>query len=289
MDNPSSNWIRQFSVYEPHTLSSLAPPFSSVTAPTTTQLLDTFRYLHPTQEKAYTCWSTLLDARKTNYGTRIDYILASTSLAEKLTRAEVWQHVMGSDHCPVFAEFDLNLVFLKNHNLPSLCSYYYSAKQSKLSDFMSRCPATSAANRRESSGTSNKIGSENVVTWYSEVALERGVKRSLSTVDHLPTKHSKSSLSQKSLFSFVKNRPIPSATSSKGEDISKTSPKEVFGSSSSSPPLCSGHGEECVLRKVKKQGPNKDRKFWVCARPGGSKEDPTARCNYFRWDKERKK
>ena len=49
------------------------------------------------------------------------------------------------------------------------------------------------------------------------------------------------------------------------------------------PPLCKGHSEPCVLRTVKKAGPNQRRQFWVCARPGGSKDDPKARCDFFKW------
>lgn len=64
--------------------------------------------------------------------------------------------------------------------------------------------------------------------------------------------------------------------------------KSVFGSGPKAPP-CSGHKEPCVLRTVKKQGPNKNRQFWVCARPMGSKEDPQARCDFFKWVKEKKK
>ncbi|KAH9307712.1 hypothetical protein KI387_035623, partial [Taxus chinensis] len=36
---------------------------------------------------------------------------------------------------------------------------------------------------------------------------------------------------------------------------------------SSSVPLCEGHGEPCVARVVKKEGPNIGRGFYVCARP----------------------
>jgi AP endonuclease-2 len=66
--------------------------------------------------------------------------------------------------------------------------------------------------------------------------------------------------------------------------------KNVFGGGlKAKAPLCSGHNEACVLRKVKKQGPNKDKQFWVCARPMGSKGDPQARCDFFKWVKEKRK
>lgn len=49
------------------------------------------------------------------------------------------------------------------------------------------------------------------------------------------------------------------------------------------PPLCSGHQKECVLRTVKKKGPNCGRNFFMCAQPAGHPSNPDASCNYFKW------
>ncbi|KAF6026399.1 APEX2 [Bugula neritina] len=67
-------------------------------------LIDTYRVLHPCTKYAYTCWNTKLNARQTNFGTRIDYILLDGRLREHLKSAEVMAKYMGSDHCPVQAE-----------------------------------------------------------------------------------------------------------------------------------------------------------------------------------------
>lgn len=48
-------------------------------------------------------------------------------------------------------------------------------------------------------------------------------------------------------------------------------------------PLCKGHNEPCVLRMVKKAGPNKGRQFYTCARGEGLKSNPEARCDFFKW------
>jgi len=50
-------------------------------------------------------------------------------------------------------------------------------------------------------------------------------------------------------------------------------------------PLCAGHSEACVRRKVNKKGPNTGREFWCCARGEGREGDPMARCNFFKWVK----
>ncbi|TKS76716.1 DNA-(apurinic or apyrimidinic site) lyase 2 [Collichthys lucidus] len=49
------------------------------------------------------------------------------------------------------------------------------------------------------------------------------------------------------------------------------------------PPSCKVHGEPCVLRTVKKEGPNMGKQFFVCARPQGHTSNPDARCNFFAW------
>lgn len=64
-------------------------------------LVDTFRHLHPTQEKAYTWWSYRAGARAKNVGWRIDYFLISQSLVPQLKEATIYPEVLGSDHCPV--------------------------------------------------------------------------------------------------------------------------------------------------------------------------------------------
>ncbi|KAF7209334.1 DNA-(apurinic or apyrimidinic site) endonuclease 2 [Nothobranchius furzeri] len=49
------------------------------------------------------------------------------------------------------------------------------------------------------------------------------------------------------------------------------------------PPCCKVHGEPCVLRTVKKEGPNVGKRFFVCCRPQGHASNPEARCSFFAW------
>ncbi len=67
---------------------------------------DTFRFLHPTEEK-YSWWSYMFHAREKNVGWRIDYFIISNRLREKLISADIHTDVMGSDHCPVEAVLDI--------------------------------------------------------------------------------------------------------------------------------------------------------------------------------------
>lgn len=67
--------------------------------------VDTFRKLHPSEVR-YTWWSHWGKARENNVGWRIDYFFVSESLRSKLKTAEIYEGVMGSDHCPVSIELD---------------------------------------------------------------------------------------------------------------------------------------------------------------------------------------
>ena len=65
--------------------------------------IDTFRYLYPEKEQ-YSWWSYRAFARDRNVGWRIDYFLSSDSIKDKIKDAIIYDHVTGSDHCPVGIE-----------------------------------------------------------------------------------------------------------------------------------------------------------------------------------------
>lgn len=62
---------------------------------------DTFRYLHPDMEGAYTWWSYRSNAREKGIGWRIDYFLVSDRLRSNIEKAFICPEIYGSDHCPV--------------------------------------------------------------------------------------------------------------------------------------------------------------------------------------------
>lgn len=63
-------------------------------------LVDTFRQLHPTTVK-YSWWAAWGGARDRNVGWRLDYILVSANLRERIVDADIQCEITGSDHCPV--------------------------------------------------------------------------------------------------------------------------------------------------------------------------------------------
>lgn len=68
--------------------------------------IDTFRKF-TTEGGHYSWWSHWAKSRERNVGWRIDYILASESLADAVTGAKIHPNVMGSDHCPVSITFEV--------------------------------------------------------------------------------------------------------------------------------------------------------------------------------------
>ncbi len=68
---------------------------------------DTFRYLYPDREDAYTWWSYRMNARARNVGWRIDYFIVSDALKGRIRDAMIYPEVQGSDHCPIGLAIDL--------------------------------------------------------------------------------------------------------------------------------------------------------------------------------------
>ncbi|KAJ4373877.1 Class II abasic (AP) endonuclease [Neocucurbitaria cava] len=65
-------------------------------------LYDLCREFHPTREGMYTHWEQKINARPGNFGSRIDFILCSTSIKDWFKEANIQEGLMGSDHCPVY-------------------------------------------------------------------------------------------------------------------------------------------------------------------------------------------
>ena len=70
-------------------------------------LIDSFRFLYPQKEGAYTWWSYMKDVRKRNIGWRIDYTLVSQRITSQINDAIIYSDVMGSDHCPIGLNIDM--------------------------------------------------------------------------------------------------------------------------------------------------------------------------------------
>lgn len=78
----------------------------------TSDLVDVFRFLHPTTVK-YSWWSNLSNARERNKGWRIDYFLATKPVLAKMEKekyfaCDILTEFKGSDHAPIVLDDGLH-------------------------------------------------------------------------------------------------------------------------------------------------------------------------------------
>jgi exodeoxyribonuclease-3 len=71
-------------------------------------LVDVGRALDPDNDGLFTWWAPWRNMRERNIGWRLDYVLASSSVAARATACPVQKDVGTSDHAPVVATFHLN-------------------------------------------------------------------------------------------------------------------------------------------------------------------------------------
>jgi exodeoxyribonuclease-3 len=70
-------------------------------------LVDVHRQVEPDNAELFTWWAPWRNMKQRNIGWRLDYVLASASLASKTVSCVVQRDVGTSDHGPVIAIFDL--------------------------------------------------------------------------------------------------------------------------------------------------------------------------------------
>jgi AP endonuclease-2 len=306
-------------------------------------LIDAFRFVNPVEENAFTCWCTQLNARSTNYGTRIDYILIDLRLGGEMDDCVILKDMLGSDHCPVKAVFDLKI--LRSPKCPSFCTKYYpefAGTQKKISEFFNskssnqelcmrtalhfeddmsvasgkrrmldtkiKCKRTKSDTRKQT-GISDFFqlvppGAQTTDSCGSAELDDQGCRSSLESLSSLSEVSPDTSSEPLAIFDVqssvdMTEENFPSAMFNESvRQQSSCAAAGLEGKAASGiwrslltgpkpPPKCKSHREPCVLRCVKKKGPNFSRKFWVCARGEGRSNDPSARCDHFLWDSNR--
>ena len=68
--------------------------------------MDLGRSLDPANDAMFSWWAPWRNMRQRNIGWRLDYVLASQSLAARAVSCPVLADVGTSDHAPVMATFD---------------------------------------------------------------------------------------------------------------------------------------------------------------------------------------
>lgn len=230
--------------------------------------------------ESFTCWNTKLGARNTNYGTRIDYILCDTALAGRLGECSILSEMMGSDHCPVRATF--SVYCQPALRAPSLCTRFFPefvGTQQKMHAFLQPVkPVVLPVAPLIGNNKPNKKRQPGIQDFFG-VPKRRAVEPlDLKTQIAKPCSVGGDGGSEGSGDSW---EVWPSA--SEGKKVETVSAWKSMLRGPPPAPMCDGHGEKCVLRTVKKTGPNLNRQFFCCARSEGHKSNPAARCNFFQW------
>uniref|UniRef100_A0A1I8I4J8 Nuclear receptor domain-containing protein n=1 Tax=Macrostomum lignano TaxID=282301 RepID=A0A1I8I4J8_9PLAT len=232
-------------------------------------------------------------ARQTNYGNRIDYVLVSHSLADQLLDCDIQPEVSGSDHCPVLAVLSdgYPLSAPPDQPLPSLAAARlpeFAARQRRISDFLAPWRGAQQAPKPPAKQEPPPASLKKRKQPQQQPAAKRR-QASLSSFFAKPTPTPE--VAAPAADSSVEKA---AAESGSNGSVSASSASSTAASSShqwrqlltgpEKPPLCRGHGEACLLRTVKKDGPNRGRRFWVCPRPEGSAKNAEARCDTFLWE-----
>jgi exodeoxyribonuclease-3 len=69
-------------------------------------LVDVGRKLYPDADDYFTWWAPWRNLRQRNIGWRLDYVLASESLAKRAVSCPSYREIGTSDHAPVVATFE---------------------------------------------------------------------------------------------------------------------------------------------------------------------------------------
>ncbi len=73
-------------------------------------MVDVYRQLEPTAiDAAYTWWSNRGQAYAKNVGWRLDYQIASPSMAALALQVEIYKEQRFSDHAPLIIDYELSL------------------------------------------------------------------------------------------------------------------------------------------------------------------------------------
>ncbi len=67
---------------------------------------DTFRLKNGEVSGRYSWWSFRANSRAKNLGWRIDYFFVSNALAKRVKKADIFEDIRGSDHCPLLLELE---------------------------------------------------------------------------------------------------------------------------------------------------------------------------------------
>jgi len=166
-------------------------------------------------------------------------------------------NVTGSDHCPVMVDFAPQFAIVSSRTLPAICCRLmpgFRGIQTSIRSFFIP-PIGGTIEKSPKPNRNGQLPTESTASKRS-----KPVEASSSTAP-LP------------------DRPLTTTTESTNDDALSRLKRPRR------PPNCTGHNEPSRLMFVRKDGPNKNRPFYACARPmGGAYGDREGKCSFFQWE-----
>ncbi|CCH58667.1 hypothetical protein TBLA_0A08780 [Henningerozyma blattae CBS 6284] len=222
--------------------------------------------------KIYTVWNTLKNARPINYGSRIDYVFISSKLKNQIKAADILPKVLGSDHCPVYADIGIetlggcDAVINKKISIPKFEARYKYKLQNH--DILTMF------HKNSSQLKSKMANSRNSIAKISKPYPQTKVKKTVKSIDLFFTKDTCSKVNDiSSIHSTKENSDIIKEP----KKAQKSAFKNIFGEI----PLCN-HQEKAIL-KTSRTSSNPGKKFWACSKPQGESKDKNSSCGFFQW------
>ncbi|KAI8877696.1 DNase I-like protein [Backusella circina FSU 941] len=253
-------------------------------------LVDVTRRYHPERQGMFTVWNTKLNARASNMGTRIDYILVTEALAKKVTYSDIQPDIKGSDHCPVYAIFDIELNPDKEPlSTPLLTSNYsdYSSKQKKVSSYFQIGKFASSSQETMATATLSQP------TILPTTKKRKTIDSFFSNNKKLKAHKQQSELEK---MIEIQNKGLyPDEFKITTTSDEATTKKSTWDTLFKAPdiPVCTVHSLTCVEKTVTKKGENHGRVFYACSKPMGpppsenndNNNKELYNCNFFKWKK----
>lgn len=259
-------------------------------------MVDLVRKIQGRKQGLYTVWNTLKNSRPGNYGSRIDLILATGKLSELCHGSNIWPFLMGSDHCPVYADLDVSTLNKSEYidkSLPKLEARYVYKLSAGSIDTMFANMSKRKASPQIDATISNGTKKLKTIDTHQKPKSRKPVKGQIQISNFFsrapPTRNDRDDeviVMPESQITLTSNsdQEDPSQVSNKSSSL-KLDANGQFSFNTSNPPRCK-HDEPCILKTAMTKE-NKGKKFWTCERPVGHSDTPEGQeaftCGYFQW------
>ncbi|RLV88549.1 hypothetical protein JA9_004183 [Meyerozyma sp. JA9] len=238
-------------------------------------LFDTTRQVQKRRLGMYTVWNTLTGARQSNFGSRIDLILTtSKALCDNVSSANIWPFLPGSDHCPVYTDFEVQDIEKEPPMITPLkleTKSHYKLVQHRDISQMFKSKVRTASDTVSDETDVSVDSKRRKIPYVSRKKTPDNNQRSIKTFFF-------SENSKDDDIKLEVTKPKSTTETRSAIDLQHYS-KILYGET----PYCK-HGELAELKTSWKNPETKGKKFWSCAR----QPSIDSKCDFFKWAEPKK-